>query len=306
MVVDYPVRDLIIYKGLDCYDSCVTTYVHNFGFPHELLYDGFWNEVDFQYDVEDQSFCSNFFLENLYSCFGTKIMSYGNFTEQSIYELINRSHILMVKTDLFYYPYSPSFRIHHGPHYFLIHGYDTNDESVFISDPSRKIQCRKMSVTDLGNIQKSIFVFCTEAFSGKRTLAIENVKKLEISCGELVQNLENIECRLEDIFKEEKSISEDSLSKEALLFNRLSNNRFCYLKYLEAYYQSRQMTFNHFAKFWEIAKKYETIKNMLYKCVIMKKRGYIGENIVTSYRMVMAEEQEVARILQDELVKLDD
>lgn len=305
MVVDYPIREVIIYKGLNCYDSCVATYVHNSILSHEFLYSRFWNETDFQYDPENHSYNSKFFFENLYSYFRTKIMIYANFTEQSIYELINTYHIFMVQVDLFYYPYSASFQIRHAPHFFLVHGYDTDGKSIYISDPSQKFQGKKMNMSVFMNIQRKVFVFCLEgSLESNSIFTINREMELEISCDELARNLENIECRLVKIIDQRKTILEDSLAKGALFFNRLASNRFCYLRYLEAYYRNRQMVFNHSEKFFEIGKKYEAIKNMLYKCMSMEKQEHICENIIKRYNDVIVEEQDMASFLNDELIRL--
>ncbi len=303
MVINYPIDKLIIYKGLDCYDSCVATYIHNSSLPHELLYSEFWNETDFEYDAEKYSFRSKKILKNLYFYFETTIIYYENFTEQNIYELIDTYHIFMAQTDLFYYPFSPSFQIHHSPHFFLIHGYDLDEKKIYISDPSQKFQDKKMNINNFMNIQKKVFIFYSKTLEKEKIFTIKKKKEINISCDKLVKSLEYIENGLKEIFDEERNISDDRLIKEALFFNRLSNNRFCYLKYLEAYYQKKQMVFNCLNDFERIGKKYETIKNMLYKCVVMKNRKHICENIVAYYRETIAEEQEIASILNAELVR---
>jgi hypothetical protein len=149
---------IIIYDGLNCYDSCIITYLHHIGERENLIYDHLWEETDLVYDEINKCYLSRTFTDNLYHFFGISIKK-QELEADEIMSLLDKEQIIMVKVDLIQYPFSPSFQQRSAPHYFLVHGYDESDNMILFSDPSRKHLNQKMEMKMLLDIQKEINVF---------------------------------------------------------------------------------------------------------------------------------------------------
>ena len=209
MNISFPIKELIIYKGLNCYDSCITTFVaqnlHKDDSPYVYLYHKLWQETDLQFDDYNNCFHSKHFMENLTKFWNARIDSISNDELMSIEGIILEKKSILVKTDLFHYSISPSFNIHHAPHFFLVHGFDSNNSKVFISDPSYQICNQQLDKDEFLSIQERLYVFemqndnveCDfykEAIRDEIQKLDENISSAIGIIQERISDLENLEC----------------------------------------------------------------------------------------------------------------
>lgn len=112
---------LIHFQGLNCYHDCLITLANTFGLDYTSAFSRLWSEGHLRYDPICDVFLSRR-IEKTLECLGMKLGRPSTAVREREKEWldIQAGHYAIIGMDAGLIPWSPLYRLLHGPHYFII------------------------------------------------------------------------------------------------------------------------------------------------------------------------------------------
>lgn len=139
---------LIHFQGLNCYHDCMITLANAFGLDYTEAFSRLWAESRLRYDPICSVFLSQR-LEKTLDSFGMKLNApwVTEKERETGWADIPASHYVIIGIDAFLIPWSPLYKVLHGPHYFIIQKGTSESHDCF--DPTYGLSGQKLTAQEL-------------------------------------------------------------------------------------------------------------------------------------------------------------
>ena len=139
---------LIHFQGLNCYHDCLITIANASGLDYTAAFSRLWAEGHLRYDPICSVFLSRRIQETLETMgmrLGTPLTSVEN--RLTGWADTPAGNYVIIGMDACFIPWSPLYKLLHGPHYFIVQKGDTELHDCF--DPTYGIRGQTMSAQEL-------------------------------------------------------------------------------------------------------------------------------------------------------------
>ena len=113
--------ELINFQGLSCYYNCIVSIANHHHMDYLLSFAALWSETDFTYEPCRQVFLTRRMPAAL-EAMGLRLqmLPCASLEEaQESLSLLQDGEAILIGMDACYIPWSPLYRLYHGPHYFI-------------------------------------------------------------------------------------------------------------------------------------------------------------------------------------------
>ena len=274
--------NLISFKGLNCYQSCIISIAQYFGIEYSLAFSSLWSEVDFLYENYFQIYSSRRMLINM-ETLGLKVeknLSVSPEQAKEKFDMLVNKRMAIIGIDAYFLPWSPIYKLAHEKHYLIIQKKSSSTLSCF--DPSYKEENAKMAYMDIAP-----FIFDLRS--------LELVKKQSLG----ITHMQEAKAIIRDQPVTQQKITEKiktcENNEELLMLGRyidaMINNRHLYHYYLNTALSSDDYFNEGYFYRWNC------VKNGLFKAFLLKKHDKILEEVVLLFHELMNEELEMAKTM---------
>ena len=221
--------ELIHFQGLNCYHDCIVTLANNMGLNYTDSFSRLWSEADFRYDT----ICNVFLTRRMPEYLEKKGMKLNapcisQAEKESGWADTEYGEFIIIGMDAFLIPWNPLYKIHHGPHYFIVKR--ENEEWQICFDPTYGLRNMKYSSDFL--IEDSYAVIPV-----KRTEFKEEPQKYSISVYDEAAEVIKNHKELLDYFCTQSDIwicdDEDTELLPAKLADAMLTGRYLYRYFLQ-------------------------------------------------------------------------
>lgn len=284
---------LINFQGLNCYYNCIVSIANHHHLDYPLSFASLWSETDFTYEPCRQVFLTQRMPAAL-EAMGLRLQmlpcaSPGE--AQESLSFFQDGEAILTGMDACYIPWSPLYRLHHGPHYFIARKEDS--DTLTCLDPTYSLSGGTIKAADILAYTFDISRLCRVPETAGPAKAISLPEE---EARTVLENHPGFCRRLLPAVRA-------CIRKEpeyALLLARytdaLINNRYLYRCYLNSLPPPRNNCAAHFTEEFYI--RWTAIKNGLFKASVCRDNKDLIDQVCRRLSSVILEEIDMAEAIR--------
>jgi hypothetical protein len=277
--------NLISFRGMNCYQSCVISLAHHWEVDYPLAFSTLWSETDFLYEDYFQIYSSRRMLINL-ETLGIRMQCMPVESREQTMGRLNTLSIgefAVIGTDAFATPWSPVYTLSHETHYFIVRKEAGDMLTCF--DPSYGEKDARMTLADT---VPYIFDLRFPKPSKKKPLHMTAAQEARAIVREYSEIRQGIVARIE------ACVTSEELLGTGRFIDAMMNNRSLFQHYLNTVSFAGE-PFNDARLL-----RWKSLKNGLFKASLIKKKEKTIAEVVSRFQGLMDEELEIAMMILKE------
>lgn len=283
-------KELINFKGLNCFNNSVLTLANENGIDYCQCFFNLWSESEFECNTALNVYNSKRLYQNLekMGLFVEKILKDQKEKFENCLLSLDNDELFIISMDSFYIPWNDIYKLRHDCHYFVVQNTVGDNFSCF--DPTYNVFDRKISKKD---VLANTFEICKiETKQPYKSLNMDLKKQIS-----LIQSNNKF---LKKIIKEKiQYANENDISlhhKTSRYIDCLTNNRLMFKQFLSAKYSKNTNIENFMPENYFLS--WQAVKNGLNKLSISKNDS-LSKQIIILVEKLLTKDSSYASIIDN-------